>query len=184
MITADEQELIQQVQDGDHGAFRILVERYMKNAYNVAYGFVGDHDDAQDVAQEAFVRAYRSIGSFRREASFGTWLYRIVSNLSMNHIRRHRSIAKWEVRDADGALGSTAGPSHEHGSPDLKEHLERALHRLPTLQRAVVILRHLNGMSTKQVSSILQCSEGTIKTHLHRGLRKMSAEMGYLKEEL
>ncbi len=182
MTAADEQQLLLRVRNGESGAFRILVERYMKQAYNIAYGFVNDHDDAEDIAQESFIRVHQSIGSFRQDSAFGTWLYRIVANLSLNRIRQKKSIAQREVRDNDGVMQMMAvlpDTSHAH---DLRSHLEKALHELPTLQRAVVILRHFNGLPTKQVCEILQCSEGTVKTHLHRGLKKMREKVGFLKD--
>ena len=156
---ADEQQLIRQVQiDGSHDAFRILVERYMKQAYNVAFGYVNDHDDAEDIAQESFVQVFGSIRSFRGDAEFGTWLYRIVSNLAMNHIRKNKHSASREI----GPLHHVADHSGVHADlldrQDTRDSIERALHQLPTLQRATVILRHINGLSTKQVSEIGRAS--------------------------
>ena len=155
----------------------------MRGAYDVAYHFLGSHDDAQDTAQEAFVRVHRSLGSFRGDSEFGTWLYRIVTNLSMNRLRGKKSRARFEVR-ADESVDRIPAP--DDGSEaryDQTAHIERALHELPTLQRAVVMLRHLNGLSTRQVSSILNCSEGTVKTHLHRGLKKMRTMLDFMAEE-
>src|SRR5262245_61459575 len=168
MPAPDERELILRAKEGSRDAFRLLVERHMKGAYDIAHHFLGEHEDAQDVAQEAFVRVHRSLASFRGDAVFGTWLYRIVTNLSMNRLRQKKSRAKFEVR----VTGETNEPAHQggpdHDRPDLTGHIERALHELPTLQRAVVMLRHLNGLSTREVSSILNCTEGTVKVHLHR----------------
>lgn len=182
MAAPDEQQLILEVKEGRNGAFRLLVEQYMKQAYNIAYGFVNNHNDAEDVAQEAFVRIYQSIASFRGDAEFSTWLYRIVMNLSLNKIRRRKAKAHREVEITDHVLGGAMhGHDDSHGT-EFHEHVERALHELPTLQRATVILRHINGLSTRQVSSILQCSEGTVKTHLHRGLKKMKTSLDYIRE--
>jgi RNA polymerase sigma-70 factor (ECF subfamily) len=183
MPAADEQQLILRVKEGDQQAFRILMERHMRQAYSVAYGFVNDHDLAKDVTQEAFVRAYEAIPAFRGEAGFGTWLYRIVTNLSMNHLRQRRSRQRHEM----GLDESTMVPPQPDGLParshELQEHIERVLHELPTLQRAVVILRHFDGLSTRQVSEILRISEGTVKTHLFRGLRKMRERLQFLQNE-
>jgi RNA polymerase sigma-70 factor (ECF subfamily) len=183
MPAADEQHLITLAREGSHEAFRILVERHMKHAYNLAYGFVGSHDDAAEVAQEAFVRVHRSLGGFRGEADFTTWLHRIVVNLAMSRIKRQKVQAQREVDvehpAASGAAEDPPGAEQE----DIREHIERALHELPTLQRAVVILRHIDGLSTKQVSTILKCSEGTVKTHLFRGLKKMKEKLSYLRED-
>jgi RNA polymerase sigma-70 factor, ECF subfamily len=182
MTAADEQQLLLRVKNGDQSAFRILVERYMKQAYNIAYGFVNDHDDAEDVAQESFIRVHQSIASFRHESAFGTWLYRIVANLSLNRVRQKKTAMQREVRTDGTVTEMMAVLPHDGSAPDLRHHLERALHELPTLQRAVVILRHFNGMPTRQVSSILNCTEGTVKTHLHRGLKKLRVRVGFLKD--
>jgi RNA polymerase sigma-70 factor (ECF subfamily) len=184
MPAADEQHLISRAREGSHEAFRLLVQQHMKQAYNVAFGFVGDHDTAADVVQEAFVRAHRSLGSFRGEADFGTWLHRIVVNLAMNRLRSDRSRLQREVpTDHPSASYAAEDPQPGQGA-DVRAHIERALHELPTLQRAVVILRHLDGLSTKQVSAILRCSEGTVKTHLYRGLRKLKAKLQFLERDL
>jgi len=184
MVAADEQQLILQVKDGNHGAFRVLVERHMKQAYNVAYNFVNDHDEAEDIAQESFIRIYHAIGSFRNEAGFGTWLYRIVTNLSLNRLRQKKYITRIDPIEMDAFMSNALTPIDEHHRRDMHALIEHALHELPTLQRAVVILRHLNGLSTKQVSTILRCSEGTIKTHLHRGIKKMKVKLNMVKHEL
>ena len=179
---ADEQHLILQAKEGSHEAYRLLVNRHMKQAYDVAFRFVGNHHGAEDITQEAFVRAYHSLSRFRGEAEFGTWLYRIIVNLSFNWLKQNKRRAQYEARDIDPALLAATSSDHEAESVEMKLHLERALHELPTLQRAVVILRHLEGLSTAQVSSILRCSEG--KTHLFRGLRKLRTKLAYLKSEV
>ena len=183
MPSADERQLILDVKDGNHDAFRILVERYMKHAYNVAYGFVSDHDEAEDIAQDSFVRIYQSIRSFRGDAEFSTWLYRIVMNASLNKLKQRKNRSQRETPlHKSFTLIPQMVMTHSL-QPDVRNHIERALHELPTLQRAVVILRHVNGLSTKQVSSILRCSEGTVKTHLHRGIKKMKRLLSFLDEE-
>jgi RNA polymerase sigma-70 factor (ECF subfamily) len=198
MPAEDERRLILDAQKGSREAFRLLVERHMKQAYNIAYGVIADHDEAEDIAQESFVRVHRSIRSFRGDSGFGTWLYRIVMNMSINRLRQKKVRERREVH-LEGGFHERSGANHPAGiilgngqpdtglpgssEPDFHAHLERALHKLPTLQRAVVILRHMNGMSTKQVGAILNCSEGTVKTHLHRGLRKMRTMLDFLKVE-
>ncbi len=180
MSAADEQQLILLVKEGNHDAFRQFVERYMKQSYNVAYSFLNNHHDAEEIAQEAFVRAYRSIGSFRGESEISTWLYRIVMNLSLNRLKQLRRDATRRTHtEEEMTSGNDQQSAYQN---DIREHIEHALHELPTLQRAVVILRHLDGLSTKQVSGILKCSEGTVKTHLFRGLKKMRVKLNFLKE--
>lgn len=183
MPAPEERELILRAKEGSEGAFRLLVERHMKSAYDIAIHFVNDHHDAQDVAQEAFIRVHRSLGGFRGDADFRTWLYRIVTNLAMNRIRSRKSRARIEVRGEDMLENMPQPEAGSAAGPDMTAHIERALHELPTLQRAVVLLRHLNGLSTKEVSSILSCSEGTVKTHLHRGLKKMRKLLDFVATE-
>ena len=183
MPAADEQQLILQAREGSHEAFRLLVEQYMKQAYNVAYSFVSDHDSADDITQEAFVRAYRSLSSFRGEAEFGTWLYRIIMNLSLNRLKQQNARAKNEAYMFESIAQAAGQEPDFQNNLDVRIHIERALHELPTLQRAVVMLRHLDGLSTKQVSQILRCSEGTVKTHLFRGLKKMKEKLHFLRDD-
>ena len=184
MSAADEQQLILQAREGSHEAYRVLVVRHMKEAYNVAFGFVNDHDLAEDIAQEAFVRAYMSLKSFRGDARFGTWLYRIITNLSLNRLKQENMRAQREVPVHAPAVQTAGCVQEDAPIHDLGIHIERALHELPTLQRAVVILRHLEGLSTKQVSEILRCSEGTVKTHLFRGMEKLRKKLEHLREEV
>ncbi len=180
MAAADEQQLIQHAKEGNQQAFRLLMERHMKQAYVLACRFVGNSDGAEDVTQEAFVKVHAGLASFRGDAEFSTWLHRIVVNIALtkkrldkNRTERHVSIETVQI---------AAATDDEFHKREQQAHVERALHELPTLQRAVVILRHLNGLSTKQVSTILQCSEGTVKTHLFRGLKKMRSKLEYLEE--
>ena len=183
MPAADEQHLLQEAKEGSRDAYRRLVERHMRQAYNVAYGFVHDRDTARDILQDALVRAFVALPRFRGDAEFGTWLHRIVMNLSLNYIRSATIRARREV-PMTGATEPGHDQERERHSREMQIHVERALHELPTLQRAVVTLRHIEGMSTKQVSAILHCSEGTVKTHLSRGLTKLRSKLAFLQEDL
>lgn len=182
MGAADEQQLLRRAREGDRSAFRQLVEQHIRGAYDVAFGFVRDHDIADDIVQDAFLRAFDALGEFRGEAKFSTWLHRIVVNLSLNRAKRERVKAVREV-PLMNVVQLVSAPGPDASTIDVRDHLERALHELPTLQRAVVILRHYEGMSTEQVSRILRCSEGTVKTHLFRGLKKMRSKLRFLKDE-
>jgi len=182
MPAASEQELITEVRTGSRDAFRVLVQTHMRQAYDIAFSILGDHDDADDVAQEAFVNVHRSLSGFRGESDFSTWLYRIVKNCALNRLKLRK---KKQRREVELAIADEELISVNEGiakSDDTKAHVERVLHELPTLQRAVVMLRHMNGLSTRQVSKILECSEGTVKTHLHRGLKRMRDRLQFLKD--
>ena len=181
MQAADEQQLILRAKEQDAGAFRTLVERYMKQTYNVAYNLVRNHEDAEDVSQEAFVRIFRAMEKFRGDSEFSTWIHRITVNVALDRIRQRKTKEQREIRDTGTMVLPAVIASGDNA--DVSMHIERALHELPTLQRAVVILRHINGLPTKKVGEILQCSEGTVKTHLHRGLKKMKQSLHFLKDE-
>lgn len=180
----DEADLVRRAREGDHGAFRVLVERHMRPAYTLAYRFTGDHDAADEVAQTAFIRAHAALSGFRSDASFGTWLHRIVTNLALNRVRQESRKREREVPHEEFATRLAGAPPGPIEQREIREHVERALHELPTLQRAAVILRHLEGLSTRQVSTILECSEGTVKTHLFRGLRSMRERLAYLRADI
>ena len=182
MPVVGEQKLIAEARAGNRAAYRVLVEAHMRQAYNLAYRFVNDHHAAEEISQEAFVKAFESLGSFRGDAAFMTWLHRIVTNIALNKIKafQRRREVPLEVHGL-GLEAEDGGDPREPGI-DVQAHIERALHELPTLQRAVVILRHMNGLSTKEVGKILQCSEGTVKTHLFRGLEKMRLKLDHLRE--
>ncbi len=179
-----EQQLIQHAMKGDGEAFRLLMDRYIRHAYNIAYRFTGDHDSAEDVTQEAFVKVHAALPSFRGDAEFSTWLHRIVVNVALTRKRLDKNRVQRHVPLEEVRGGVECDHHEEIVVKEQQAYIEQALHELPTLQRAVVILRHLNGLSTRQVSDILQCSEGTVKTHLFRGLKKMRSKLEHLQEEL
>jgi len=183
-MSADrERQLVLRSKDGDREAFRELVELHMRQVYDLAFGFVNDHDDAEDVAQEVLVKVFHSIKSFRQEAEFSTWLYRIVANASLDRLKQRKRKTNRQVPIGESESMELAANPDPIENLDYAAHIERALHELPTLQRAVVILRHIDGLPTRTVSEILKCSEGTVKTHLHRGLKKMRTLLRDLYEE-
>ena len=183
MPAADEQQLIHEAQNGNRSAFRCLVERHMRQAYNVAYGFVQDQEAAHDVVQDALVRVYHALPGFRGDAEFGTWLHRIVTNVALNQIRSRTARTRREVR-VNEIPEPGATQDHDMHARQVRDHLDEALRTLPQLQRTVVTLRHIEGLSTREVSEILRCSEGTVKTHLFRGLKKLRERLAYLREDV
>jgi RNA polymerase sigma-70 factor (ECF subfamily) len=187
MTAADEpaegdQQLLLEAKAGSTRAFQALVERHMRRMYTIAFSFTGDHDGAEEIAQEVFVKVHASLGSFRGESEFATWLHRIATNISLNRVKQKK---RQTARSVTLETAEDFLPVHDTHteSAEQRAHIERALHELPTLQRAVVILRHFDGLSTKQVGDILRCSEGTVKTHLFRGLKKLRTKLYYLHAE-
>jgi len=168
--------------------FDRLVERYHKQAYNIAYRMTGNHADAEDLAQEAFVRAFRFFGNYRRDWPFDNWLYKIMSNLFVDDLRRR---PKAHVQSLDQPLdfGSGSGdvyleipdvganPERMVMSHELDEHIQRALTSLPNDFRMTVILADIEGLSYEEISTAMNCSLGTVRSRLHRGRKLLRTKI-------
>ncbi|HKQ19373.1 MAG TPA: RNA polymerase sigma factor, partial [Candidatus Eisenbacteria bacterium] len=165
---ADERALIRRSAGGDAAAFRILVDRHRDRAYGLALRIVRSESDAEEVAQDAFVRAWRAIGEFRGDAAFSTWLYRIVWRRAVDRAavlktRLDREVAlepETEIADIAPAANAERGPDPER--------FERMIASLSEAQRAVVTLFYSEDRSVTEVAQALEMPEGTVKTHLSR----------------
>lgn len=177
--------LIEASAKGDAQAFRRLVAKYQRRAYGVAYGIVHNTDDAREVVQDAFMRVYRHLDDFEGSASFGTWLYRIVHNLSIDHLRRRRrpnGARTVEIDDHTNLEGGTAELLPWRGSSDPFESLDRArlvaamqeaLAQLPEYHRTIIVLREVDGLSYEEIAEIMQVPKGTVMSRLFHARRKM-----------
>jgi RNA polymerase sigma-70 factor (ECF subfamily) len=186
-MAKDELELIRRLQSGDVAAFRELVEANKQRLFALAYGLVGNAQEAEDVSQEAFIKVYRGIGGFRGDAQLSSWMYRIVVNLCLNR-RRKKSLSAMELREDfenDGTLASAAGDNPEHHTEAslLQRHLRHALQRLSPQQRTIFILRHDQDLPLKEISSIMKISEGTVKSQLFRAVAKLQQALAFYKVE-
>lgn len=180
-------ELVAQAQQGDHAAFEKLVERHKHKAYRIAFDFTRDREEAKDLSQEAFLRAYTHLQGFDRRSGFYTWFYRIVVNLCLDHHRRNQKIQKEPFDDSVDHVHDHKERS-DNLSPLDKEILARqivakvaaALDALPAKQRTVFILRNHQGLSIREIAAVMRAAEGTVKVHLHRAviaLRRSLAEL-------
>jgi RNA polymerase sigma-70 factor (ECF subfamily) len=179
----DDRELIQSARKGDHGAFRKLVERHQRRAFAVAMGLVRDENDARELVQEAFVRVYKSLGSFEGGSSFFTWLYRILTNLAIDLMRKpgRRDAEVHEER----ALGEEAEEfplvSRIDGSDpmdvirrrEIAARLQTALEALPPYHRSVILMREVEGMSYEEMAEAMGVSKGTIMSRLFHARQKL-----------
>lgn len=187
----DEQLLIDRAQQGDGDAFRQLVERSNLNVYRLAYDLTGNRHDAEDVSQEVFVRAYRSLAGFRREAKWSTWLYRITVNLCLDH-RDSQSRRPLEYRDnidddvpaKSGRTASGATPEKETEATMIQQHIELALGRLSPQERSVFVLRHYHDLPLKEIADSMHIAEGTVKSHLFRALQRLRRELAFYRSDL
>jgi RNA polymerase sigma-70 factor (ECF subfamily) len=174
--------------------FDRLVQRYHKQAYNIAYRMTGNHADAEDLTQEAFVRAFRFFGNYRRDWPFDNWLYKIMSNLFVDDLRR-RPKARLQSLDQPLDLGGRsddvyleipdagANPERMVMSYELDEHIQRALNGLPQDFRMTVILADIEGMSYEEISTAMRCSLGTVRSRLHRGRKLLRSKIALFQRE-
>jgi RNA polymerase sigma-70 factor (ECF subfamily) len=187
----DDEMLIDRARQGDGTAFRMLVERYQKRVYGIAYGMVFNVEDALDISQEAFIRVHRYLAHFQGTSSFYTWLYRIVVNLCVDHLRHRGHNAAVAYNDSlvhetegTGAQPSfTPDPHRALRDRELGERLQQALMQLSPIHRAVLNLREIEGLSYQEMARVMGCSVGTIMSRLFHARRKMqSALQPYLAD--
>ncbi len=167
-----DEELVRLSQKGDLKAFELLVERYQKRVFTVAYGLVHDADEAQDLTQESFIRAYHAIETFRGAARFYTWIYRITVNLCMDYFRRQvveqAVVTAEQDLDPDSTTPDTLATQHE-----MSQAVHQAIRALPTDQRTVIILRELEGLSYKEIARVMGSSIGTVMSRLFYARKRL-----------
>lgn len=175
-VERSDRELIRECRRGNKDAFRELVERYQRKILSVAVGMLHNPDDAMEVTQEAFVKAYGSLDRFKGESSFYTWLYRIVVNLAIDRRRRERrhGTVSLEDRPGGGEDLEAALPSQRLSDPyqrakslELGGRLRAAINELTPDQKAVILLREVEGLSYDEISHVMQCPKGTVMSRLH-----------------
>lgn len=182
----DDAELVRRAQEGDVGAYEELVSRYGAIAQRVAYLITGSAAEAEDAAQQAFVKAYYAIGRFRLEAPFRPWLLRIVSNEAKNRIRSQGRQAGVAVRLQEGRPRDDAAPSPEVAvlSKERSSALMEALSTLKTDDRTVIYLRYFLELSEAEMAATLACRPGTVKSRLSRALARLKTALGGQEEDL
>jgi RNA polymerase sigma-70 factor (ECF subfamily) len=175
-------ELLRAVQTGDGTAYRGLVEKYQGRVYAMAYGMVRNREDARDITQEAFVKAYRNLDSFRLESSFYTWLYRIAMNLAIDFVRKRnrRETSGFDEtiasREDDGSIAEIHhedGPSRQLERKQLFGRIMDAMEKLPEDQRQVILLRELDGLQYKEIADVMGIPEGTVMSRLFYARKKL-----------
>lgn len=188
MVGADERdreadlELLKAVKAGDPTAYRGLVEKYQGRVYAMVYGMVRNREDARDLTQDAFVKAYNNLDGFRIESSFYTWLYRIAMNLAIDHIRKRQRQGTTSFEESIAARDEDGGIAEVHTEDDPRKTLERkrlyekimdALDKLPADQKQVILLREMEGLSYKEISDVMDIPEGTVMSRLFYARKKL-----------
>jgi RNA polymerase sigma-70 factor (ECF subfamily) len=192
-MTLRDEELVARIREGEDWATEELVNRYQQKTYAIAYHMCGeDGEEAQDLTQEAFLRAFRSLGKFRGDSSFYTWFYRIVVNVCLDSRRRSRRwkqiFSPWrQVQRGKGSQGDVPeeqpdmrddiNPVSALSGKQFAKEIKKSLKALPERQRLVFQLKVLHGMSIREIAQVIGTAEGTVKSHLFRATR-------FLREEL
>lgn len=177
-----DEELVAAFQDGDAAAFDALVGRWDRKIHGAIYRIVGTDDDARDLCQEAFLKAYRGLGTFKREARFSSWLYQIALNVCRDRLRRRRgkiAVSLDEVEESrDGGLrAGTPSPLDLVEARDLRHLVADAMATLRTEEREVVILKEYQELTFPEIAEALEVPLSTVKTRLYRGLAQLRHEL-------
>jgi RNA polymerase sigma-70 factor, ECF subfamily len=171
---------------GDSEAFRELVEQHSRSAFRLAYRMTRNEQDAEDVVQESFLRAYRHLGRFEARSHFGTWLYRIVANCALEHIRTRlarQTRAPMESIDAVTTIpaSESPGPDRLAASSGMREHVDAALEGLSPLERAAFTLRHDEGRSIEEIGKTLGLGRSAAKHAVFRAVKKLRVELAGIR---
>lgn len=181
------------VRSKDRREFDALVERYHKQAYNIAYRMAGNHADAEDLTQEAFIRAFRFFGQYRRELPFDSWLYKIMSNVFIDRLRRKPKV---KIRSLDQPVvtedgeaqfdvaDTSAGPEETILSREMDGRLQAALNTLPEAFRLTVIYADIEGLSYEEIAEATNTNIGTVRSRLHRGRRLLRSKLKSYADQL
>jgi RNA polymerase sigma-70 factor (ECF subfamily) len=183
-MAVTEQDLIQRSQKGDQDAFSALVEEHQPYVYNLAFRVLKDENEALDLTQETFVRAWTALPNFRRQSQFRTWLFRITTNLCYNRLPNLRR----SLNDlGDDVLAEIPGtnfdnPAHEFESSETKSHLYRAVEELDTNYKLLITLRYQNELSYEEIATALNLPLGTVKTGIFRAKEQLRRSLAQMEE--
>jgi len=170
---------------GSSGAFEVFVNRYMKDAYFIALGLVGNREDAMDLSQEAFIRAYRNIKHLKPDRRFFPWFYQILKNLCISHLRkrRYRQTSSLDGENCPEVAATTDyfSPEVVAGRNELKDKVWQAIGKLDDKHREVIILRHFQNMSYEQIAEALYCNKGTVTSRLYYARKKLEELLSTVK---
>ncbi len=184
--------LVQRVQKGEKQAFDLLVRKYQSRVLNLVGRFVRNPEEAEDVAQEAFIKAYRALRSFRGDSAFYTWLYRIAVNSAKNHLAAQgRQVATSDIDAQDAEQFEGAERLREYDTPEgillgkeITRHMDGALQALPEDLRVAVTLRELEGLSYDEIAQVMECPVGTVRSRIFRAREAIAKVLAPLLEQV
>lgn len=183
--------LVQRVRNGDMTAYDELVRRYQERIFSTIYHMTSSHEDAVDLAQETFIKAYQALGSFKGDSSFYTWVYRIAVNKTINFVKQRKNRTHLSLNDLDFnaehdpdfiALVSDKTPRRDINLAELQEKLNGAMQKLSPVHRLVVTLHDVQGLSHEEIGKVMDCNVGTVRSRLFYARQQLQAYLSdYLK---
>ena len=176
--------VIKACQEGDRDAFRVLFETYQDRAYSIAYHFSGDESVAHDMTQQVFLKLFGSIGQFRFNSEFSTWLYRLVANVCMDEHRRRRRFIPWGSDTEIYHLVERRTGEDYARRRELGASIRRAITELKPKLRMVILLKYFEELSYEEMAQALGCSPGTIASRLNRGHQMLARKLAHLRGDL
>ena len=178
-------QVIQRCLDGDQAAWETIVRTHWRRVFNIAYKFVGRHDQAEDLTQDVFLKLYKSLDTFDRRANFQTWLISVSRNLCIDHYRSVRKERETMAREVDSAdlmpVSRERGPHAELEQLDLRQRIRQALAELPPALKEAVVLRDLQEFSYQEIADKLGLPEGTVKSRINRGRLELARQLRRLQ---
>jgi RNA polymerase sigma-70 factor (ECF subfamily) len=191
-LLVEDKQLVRRAQNGDLSAFDELIRRYQERVYATVYHMTSNHEDANDLTQEAFVKAYKAINSFKGDSGFFTWVYRIAVNKTINFLKQKKNRHNgFSLNDLDFnaehdpdlvALVSDNTPRRDMGLTELQEKLNEAMQKLSDVHRLVVTLHDIQGLSHEEIGKIMDCNPGTVRSRLFYARQQLQGSLAdYLK---
>jgi RNA polymerase sigma factor (sigma-70 family) len=187
----EERALVARAKEGDMGAYDDLIRRYQERIYATIYHMTSNHDDANDLAQESFIKAYQALKSFKGDSSFFTWIYRIAVNKTINFLKQRKNRMHMSLNDLDFnaendpdlvALVSDRTPRRDANLAELQEKLNEAMQKLSEDHRMVVTLHDVQGLSHEEIGQIMECNTGTVRSRLFYARQQLQGHLAdYLK---
>lgn len=192
MDAAREKILLARIRDGDDASFETLVNAHAARLIGAAWRMVGSREDAEDLVQETFIRLHKNIAQFRGDSSLSTWLYRILSRLAIDHLRRQKlkrtfffqRNTEQDQDPLDQAADPGPNPAEICLTGEVGRRLIKAMEKLSSRQRMVFVLRHHEGLPLKEIANVLELEVGTVKTHLYRAVHCLREELRDLQGDL
>lgn len=192
-MSDNEKALVERAKSGDIEAFEKLIEGCQKKVFNIAFRMIGNYDDANELAQEVFLKAFRSIKKFKGDSLFSTWIYKVTANVCLDEIRRRKNKFIYsldeEVEYGDGELkrqipDNAPTPDVEVEINEIKNVVNKSIQELPKDYKSIIILRDIQGLSYDEISKIFDCPEGTVKSRINRARQALKKILQGKKELL